>query len=195
MKRIAVLISGTGSNLQALIDAAAAGRLNGGITLVVSNRANAYGLTRAAKANIPTRAFPLKPYNDAGLPRTAYDADLAALLNSHAPDLIVLAGWMHLLSPAFLDQVQARVINLHPALPGLFPGADAIARQYQAFRAGEITFGGCMVHEVTAELDAGAVLAETVVPLHEEDTLEAFEARMHSAEHALLVACVARLLR
>jgi formyltetrahydrofolate-dependent phosphoribosylglycinamide formyltransferase len=194
MKRIIVLISENGSNLGALIHAIDEGTLPCTIALVVSNRSAADGLKRAEQAGIPTRVFPIQPYSSAEHPRTAYDADLAALLNSCQPDLIVLAGWMHIFSPAFLNTIEARVINLHPALPGLFPGVDAIGRQYRAFRAGEIAFGGCMVHEVTAELDAGRVLGEAIVPLYEHDTLESFEERIHAAEHALLVVCVRQVL-
>ncbi len=186
--RVAVFVSGSGTNLQALIDAAAAGELTAEIVLVVSNRKAAYGLVRAAAAGIPTLYFPLQPYTQAGKEREQYDADLATAVAEHAPDLIVLAGWMHILSPAFLDRFPRRVINLHPALPGQFAGTHAIERAFAAYQAGEIDRSGCMVHYAIPEVDAGAVIGQTVVPLEPDDTLETFEARMHLAEHALIVA-------
>lgn len=192
--RLVVLISGSGTNLQALIDATRNGRLPAQIVLVVSNRKNAYGLTRAAAADIPTLYFPLKPYRDAGERREAYDADLAAEIASYRPDLIVLAGWMHVLSPAFLHRFPRRVINLHPALPGQFAGTQAIERAFAAYERGEITHGGCMVHYAIAEVDAGEVIDQAVVAFAEDDSLEAFAARMHAAEHRLIVAATRQAL-
>ena len=120
--KLAVLISGNGSNLQAIMDAVAAGSLDAQIVVVVSNRKKAYGLERARQARIPDRYFPLKPYRDAQRSRAEYDADLAALVSAYAPDWVVLAGWMHILSEQFLGRFPNRVVNLHPALPGQFPG-------------------------------------------------------------------------
>jgi formyltetrahydrofolate-dependent phosphoribosylglycinamide formyltransferase len=190
MKRIAVLISGGGTNLQALIDAVSEGRLQADIALVVSNRKTAYGLTRAEAGGIPTLYFPLKPYSDQGLPREAYDTDLAREIDACWPDLIVLAGWMHIFTPAFLEAIRAPVINLHPALPGQFPGANGIADAFAAFQRGAIDHSGCMVHYVIPELDAGPVIAQAVVPFEPGDTLETFSARMHIAEHKLIVEAV-----
>jgi len=176
------MISGSGTNLQALIDA------NVPVAGVVSNRKAAYGLKRAANAGIPTLYFSLKPYNDEGKSRTAYDADLAAAIKEQfQPDLIVLAGWMHVLSSAFLDQFPQRVINLHPALPGAFAGKEAIGRAYAAFQNDEIEETGCMVHYVVPEVDAGPVIAQAVVPILESDTLTDLKARIHEAEHQLIV--------
>ncbi len=189
-RRIAVLISGNGSNLQAIIDACAAGALPAQVVLVVSNRGSAFGLTRAERAGIPTRCFPWKPYRDAGRPRAAYDADLAGLVAGSAADLVVLAGWMHVLSPAFLTPFSGRVLNLHPALPGSFPGTDAIARAFEAFGRGEITHTGVMVHWVVPEVDAGPVIATTEVPIYPADTLAELEIRVHETEHRLLVAAL-----
>ena len=187
LPRLVVLISGAGSNLQAILDACAGGALSAQVALVVSNRRAAYGLTRAARAGVPTLYFPLKPYSDAGKSRAQYDADLAAQLVPLRPDLIVLAGWMHVFSPAFLSPFAGRVINLHPALPGMFPGAHAIERAYDAWRRGEIAYSGCMMHFVVPEVDAGPVIAQRIVLLQPGDTLEAFESRMHAAEHELIV--------
>src|SRR5512141_1494944 len=125
-KKLVVMISGSGSNLQAILDASTAGTLNAQVTLVVSNRIAAFGLQRASNANVPTLYFPLKAYKDAGRSRETYDADLAREVSARQPDLVVLAGWMHVFSPAFLNHITTPVINLHPALPGTFPGTDAI---------------------------------------------------------------------
>lgn len=192
--RLVVFISGSGTNLQALIEAVEAGELAAEIVLVVSNRLQAYGLKRAESAGIPTLYFPLKPYKDAGLDRVRYDADLAEQIRAYQPDLIVLAGWMHVLGPAFLDQFSNRVINLHPALPGQFIGVEAIERAYAAYQRGEISESGCMVHYVIPEVDAGPVLATAVVPIHPSDTLDDFAARMHAAEHKLIVAATRKAL-
>lgn len=186
-KRLAVLISGSGSNLQAIIDAIATGRLEARIVVVVSNRRDALGLVRAERAGIPTLYFPLKPYKDAGRPREQYDADLAAQVAASAPDLVVLAGWMHVLSPAFLERFPGRVLNLHPALPGQFAGTHAIQRAYEAFQRGEIDHTGVMVHWVVPEVDAGPVLASAEVPIQTSDSLDDLEARIHAVEHRLLV--------
>jgi len=195
LPRLVVLISGSGSNLQALIDAVASGALSAEIALVVSNRKAAYGLERAAHAGIETLYFPLKPYTDAGRSRAEYDADLAERIAPYQPALIVLAGWMHILSSAFLDRFPGRVINLHPALPGMFPGKDAIRRAFEACRRREIAFSGCMVHYAVPEVDAGDVIAQAVVAYQPGDTLAEFEARMHEAEHRLIVEAVQRALQ
>lgn len=193
--RLVVFVSGSGSNLQALIDAVRQGRLAAEIVLVVANRKQAYALERAAQAGIETLYFPLKPYKKQEAGREAYDRDLASLVLPHRPDLIVLAGWMHILSPAFLDHFPNRVINLHPALPDMFAGTHAIERAYEAFRRGEIPHSGCMVHYVVPEVDAGPVIVQEIVPLYDSDTLESFEKRMHAAEHRIVVEAAERLLQ
>lgn len=192
--RLVVLISGSGTNLQAILDACAAGTLPAEVVLVVSNRQNAYGLVRAREAGVPTLTFPLRPYREDGRGRQAYDADLAQAIVPYEPDLIMLAGWMHILSPAFLDHFPGRVLNLHPALPGTFPGTRAIERAYDAYRRGDIEHSGCMVHVTVPEVDAGPVVAQSVVPITPGDTLDDFEARMHAAEHRLIVRAIALAL-
>lgn len=192
--RIVVLISGSGSNLQALIDAVQDGRLNAQIALVVSNRKTAFGLERARLAGIPTLYFPLKPYRDAGKPREAYDADLASRIAAHSPDLIVLAGWMHIDSGAMIDRFPHQIINLHPALPGEFPGAHGLEDAFNAWREGRITRSGCMVHFVIRELDAGPVIGTREVAFQVGDTLESFSDRVHAAEHELIVEAVNTVL-
>lgn len=190
--RLVVLISGSGTNLQAIIDAIAAKTLDAEIALVISNRKAAYGLARAEQAAIPTLYFPLKPYAEAG--REAYDRDLAEQVKRYVPDLIVLAGWMHIFSPEFLNLFPKQMINLHPALPGQFAGAHAIERTFEAYQRGEVQHGGCMVHYVIPEVDAGEVIAQAVVQFRPEDTLESFEARLHAAEHQLLVDSIRQVI-
>ncbi len=193
--RLAVLISGNGSNLQALIDAIRMRALAAEIVVVVSNRQAAFGLERAAKANLPTAYLPLKPYVDAGRSRAEYDADLAALLRPYQPDWVVLAGWMHILSASFLRHFPYRVVNLHPALPGQFPGAHAIEDALAAYQAGKIKQTGCMVHLVPDEaVDAGPVIGTADVLIYPNDTLETLANRMHHAEHGLLVQALKRLI-
>ncbi len=193
--RLAVLISGSGTNLQAIIDAIAAGQLDARIAVVVSNRREAFGLTRAERAAIPTLYFPYKPYKDAGRPREEYDADLAGQVMAYTPDLVVLAGWMHVLSPAFLDRFPGRVLNLHPALPSQFAGVHAIQRAYEAFQRGEIDHTGVMVHWVVPEVDAGPVVASAPVPIYTGDSLDDLEARVHAVEHRLLVDAIRTALQ
>ena len=192
--RLVVLVSGSGTNLQALADAIRVGHLEAEIALVVSNRIKAYALERAKSAGLPTLYFPLKPYSDAGKPREAYDADLAARLEPHAPELIVQAGWMHVFTPAFLEPFRGRTINLHPALPGEFDGKDSIARAWNAHRERGLERSGVMVHWVIPQVDAGEVIVSRELAFLEDDTLERFEARVHALEHELIVEGVRRAL-
>lgn len=196
MVRLAVLISGHGSNLQALIDACERGELLGvEIAVVVSNRRDAYGLVRAQNHGLPTLYYPLKRYRDRGLARTAYDADLARILGAFGVEWIVQAGWMHVFSNAFLRQFPNRVLNLHPALPGQFPGVGAIVRAHEAAQRGEIDHTGVMVHLVPDEgVDVGPVVLQEVVSIHKGESLETLEARVHAVEHRLLVEAVRRMV-
>ena len=181
---IVVLISGNGSNLQAILDACACGELNAQVVAVISNKREAFGLERAQRANVPAVVKSKPKEQD----RRVYDAELAALVASYQPAWVVLAGWMRVLSATFLDRFPGRVVNLHPALPGTFPGTHAIDRAYAAYRAGEIDHTGVMVHLVPDEgVDAGPVLAQEIVPINPDDTLETLEARIHAVEHRLLV--------
>lgn len=194
-ERIVVMISGEGTNLQALLDGVADNTIKSAeIALVVSNRKQARGLERAEKAGVQTLYFPLKPYTDAGKSRETYDADLAEKISESEPDVIVLAGWMHILSPAFLERFPGKVINLHPALPGQFPGTDAIERAFEAFQKGEIKYSGCMVHYVIPEVDAGEVIQQIVVPITTNDTLQRFTERMHMNERFILKKAVKKVL-
>jgi formyltetrahydrofolate-dependent phosphoribosylglycinamide formyltransferase len=195
LTRIAVLISGNGSNLQAIIDAVRMKVLPAEIVVVVSNRKGAYGLARAAKAGIATCYHPLKTYSDTGRSRAEYDADLASLVQAYDPDWVVLAGWMHILSDAFLQHFPYRVVNLHPALPGQFPGSHAIAEAFAAYQQGAIKHTGCMVHLVPDEaVDAGPIIGTVDVPIYPTDSEETLANRMHQAEHTLLIQSLLRLM-
>lgn len=187
--RLVVLISGSGSNLQALIEAGESGALPAEIVAVFSNRAEAYGLQRAAQHRIPTVV--LFPSPD----RATYDSELAALVNHFEPDWVILAGWMRILTMSFLGQFPNRVINLHPALPGQFPGTRAIERAWAAAQQGEITETGVMVHLVPDEgVDNGPVLASQPVPIRPDDSLETLTERIHQVEHRLLVETVRQMV-
>lgn len=193
MKRLAVLVSGSGTNLQAIIDATESGKLPGArVAVVVSNRKAAYGLERATARGIPTIYHPLRPYRAPGRTREQYDADLAEMLGQHSVDLVVLAGWMHIFSKVFLRLFPGRVLNIHPALPGTFPGMHGIQEAFEAYRSGEIAETGVMVHTVPDEaVDVGPVVAQRTVPIFPDDTLQVLEARIHEAEHQLYVETIA----
>jgi phosphoribosylglycinamide formyltransferase 1 len=182
--RLVVLISGNGSNLQAILDACVEKTLPATVVAVISNKPDAYGLTRARSAGVPAIAFPRAD----GESRPDYDSRLAALVSTYAPDYVILAGWMRLLTSNFLSHYPHRVINLHPALPGTFPGTHAIERAYAAFQRGEIDHTGVMVHLVPDEgVDDGPVLATQEIPFQSGEPLEQFEVRVHAVEHQLLV--------
>lgn len=182
--RIVVLVSGNGTNLQAILDACASGELPGQVAAVFSNKREAYGLERARLMGIPAVYFP-KPKEQE---RQAYDAALAEAVAAYQPDWVVLAGWMRVLTQAFLGRFPNRVVNLHPALPGMFPGTHAIERAFAAYHSGEISHTGVMVHRVPDEgVDVGPVLAQEVVAILPGDSLETLEARVHAVEHRLLV--------
>ncbi|KAF8544771.1 formyl transferase-domain-containing protein [Trichophaea hybrida] len=188
--RILVLISGSGTNLQALIDAS----LPGVIIHVLSNRKSAYGLSRAKAASIPTSYHNLIPYKSQysadSEARAAYDADLAQLILAQKPDLVICAGWMHILSQTALDPLEKAgvdIINLHPALPGQFDGKDAIARAWRAFQDGEIEETGVMIHHVIGAVDRGEPVLVRRVMMTAGESVEELEARIHEVEHAAIV--------
>ena len=198
--RLVVLASGAGSNLGAILDAIAGQRLDAEVAAVIINRRNAGAGAIARRAGIPVSYWPLAPYLAACGPdpaegRHRYDAELATAVAQAAPDLVVLAGWMHLLSSAFLDRFGDRVVNLHPALPGRFPGPSAVADAWAAYQAGRIDRTGAMVHYVPDEgVDDGPVIASREVPIHPSDTIETLRSRIQAAEHELLVAAIAKAL-
>ena len=182
--RLVVLVSGNGSNLQAILDACEGGWLPARVVAVVSNRSDAFALQRAATAGVPAVHIGQRPDEQ----RTDYDARLTDVVAGFAPDLVVLAGWMRILTKDFLGWFPDRVVNLHPARPGELAGTHAIERAWQEALAGERTSTGVMVHLVPdAGVDDGPVLATEDVPIHPDDTLESLEARIHAVEHRLLV--------
>ena len=187
--RIVVLASGDGTNLQALIDASGR-QFAGSVALVVSDQPDAKALRRADKAGIP-RQLVVKL---AGERRRDYDRRLADAVAAADPDWVVLAGWMRLLSSDFLDRFPDHVVNLHPGLPGEYPGLRSIERAFDDAKAGLRDYTGLMVHLVPDEaVDDGPVLAMTEVPIFPDDSLESLANRMHLAEHDLLVRTVAQL--
>lgn len=207
---ITVLISGSGSNLQALINAKESDKLSGKITQVISSSDSAYGLERAAKASIPSKTHMLKKYYK-GIPkedkearvkrREDFNKDLANLLiygnvegtkdtSYTKPDLIVCAGWMLILSPSVLaplEKAGISIINLHPALPGAFEGTHAIDRAWKDGQEGKITKGGVMIHKVITEVDKGEPVLVKEIDLKVGESLESYEERVHAVEHVAIV--------
>jgi phosphoribosylglycinamide formyltransferase-1 len=176
-KRIGVLLSGRGSNFEALADAAAAGRIpNAEIALVLSNREDAPGIVRARTRGIAAQVIPSK-----GLQREAYDRLAVAALREKQVDLICLAGFMRLLSPYFIQAFPNRILNIHPSLLPSFPGLEA---QRQALEYG-VKFAGCTVHFVDESLDAGPIVLQAVVPVQNDDTEETLSARILAEEHRI----------
>lgn len=182
--RLVVLISGNGSNLQAILDACKSGELPASVAAVISNNSDAYGLVRAYDAGVEAIHVPKLESES----RRDYDARLAEIILTYAPNYVILAGWMRILTSAFLNHFPNRVVNLHPALPGTFPGTHAIERAYEAYQKGEIDHTGIMIHLVPDEgVDDGPVLATEIVPIDKDDKLETLETRVHGVEHKLLV--------
>ena len=184
--RIGVLLSGRGSNFEALADNIAAGRIPGAeIVLVISNREDAPGLARATARGIAAKTIPSK-----GLAREAYDTLVVAELRKANVDLVCLAGFMRLLSPYFVAAFPRRILNIHPSLLPSFPGLEA---QRQALEYG-VKFSGCTVHLVDETLDAGPILAQSVVPVRDDDTDETLSARILAEEHRIYTEAVRLVL-
>ena len=185
-KHIGILLSGRGSNFEALADSVAAGRIpDARIALVVSNREGAPGLERAAARGIPTRVIPSK-----GLEREAYDRQVVAALQEARVDLVCLAGFMRLLSPYFVQQFNGRILNVHPSLLPAFPGLEA---QRQALEYG-VKVSGCTVHFVDENLDAGPIVAQAIVAIEPGDTPETLAARILAEEHRIYTEAVRLVL-
>jgi len=176
-RRLGVLISGRGSNLQAIIDAVAGGRLDASIAVVVSNKPNAGGLERASAAGIETAVLEHTAYDS----REAYDLTLVETLGRHQVDLVCLAGFMRLLSPVLIDAFPNRILNVHPSLLPAFPGMHG---QTQAIEYGT-KVAGATVHIVTPELDAGPIVLQATVPVEDDDTPESLSARILEQEHRI----------
>ncbi len=189
--RLVVLISGNGSNLQAILDASASGELNASVVSVICNKAEAYGLIRARNVGIESIYFPKLETES----RQQYDSRLANYVTTRQPDYIILAGWMRILSNSFLSFFPNQVVNLHPALPETFPGTHSIERAYEAYQRKEIKHTGVMVHLVPDEgVDNGPVLSAEIVPIFADDTLESLQARIHKTEHELLIKTLKELI-
>lgn len=177
MKKIVILISGRGSNMQAIVHAAGAEHWRARVAAVISNRADAAGLEFAASQGIPTRIVSNKDYPS----REAFDVALQAEVDFFSPDLVVLAGFMRILTPAFVTHYAGRMMNIHPSLLPSFPG---LSTHRQALDAG-VKVHGATVHFVTAELDHGPIIAQAVMPVLENDTEDTLAARLLPHEHAI----------
>ncbi|AOT08977.1 phosphoribosylglycinamide formyltransferase [Pseudoalteromonas luteoviolacea] len=175
--RIVVLISGSGSNLQAIIDHCQSGDINGEIVTVISNKADAYGLTRAEQARIKTSVLSHKDYDS----REAYDEQLAKLIDSCNPDLVVLAGFMRILTPDLVQKFKGKMLNIHPSLLPKYQGLNTHQRAIDANDA----YHGASVHFVTEELDGGPVIVQAKVAILPEDTAETLAKRVHEQEHVI----------
>lgn len=180
--RTAVLISGNGSNLQALLDAAAAADYPAAITLVLSNKEEAYGLVRAENAGVPIAVIPHGNYGD----RESFDKVMNAALESHEIELVVMAGFMRILSDWFVQKWQGRLINIHPSLLPKYKGLDTHQR---AIDAGDHEHGAT-VHWVTPELDSGEIILQESLPIMPDDTAATLKERVHALEHQLYPAAV-----
>jgi len=180
---IAVLVSGNGSNFQAIVDAIEAGRIsNARIACLISNKADVFALERAKKHAIKTIVLDHKAYPN----RQVYDTALVELLQQHSVQLVILAGFMRLLSPVMIDAFPNAIINIHPALLPAFPGLDA---QQQAFDYG-VRYTGCTVHFVDSGTDTGPIILQAVVPILGSDTIDTLTQRIHGEEHRTYVEAV-----
>ena len=185
-KRVAVLISGRGSNMAALIEAAKHREYPAEIALVLSNLPEASGLARAEAMGVPTAVVDHRPH---GKDRTAFERALQGVLDEHRVELVCLGGFMRLFTPAFALHWHGRMINIHPSLLPSFPGLDPHG---QALRAG-VKISGATVHFVSPETDAGPIIAQAAVPVREDDNVETLAARVLAAEHRVYPLALARL--
>ena len=194
MKNIVVLISGEGSNMEAIIRAAKAQNwkkhLHAKVAAVISNRPSAKGLDLAQQHGVTTQVVDHTSFANTVNPREAFDTALINEIDQHAPALVVLAGFMRILTPMFVAHYAGRLVNIHPSLLPAFPGLHTHQR---AIEAG-CQFAGATVHQVSAELDHGPILAQAVVPVIEDDTPESLAARVLAQEHLIYPATIAKLL-
>ncbi len=174
---LVVLISGNGSNLQAIMDAIESQQLNATIACVISNKKDAFGLQRAQQANIQTQVLE----NQKGTPREVYDKKLMTVIDELAPQLIILAGFMRILSSGFVNHYKHRILNIHPSLLPKYPGLHT---HKQVLAQGDKTHG-CSIHVVTEELDGGPILAQAQLTVKKQDTLASLQSRIHELEHEL----------
>ncbi|WP_311749002.1 phosphoribosylglycinamide formyltransferase [Proteus terrae] len=177
MKNIVVLISGNGSNLQAVIDACRANKITGNVVAVLSNKADAYGLERAKLANIPAYFVAPALYND----RADYDKALIEQIDAYQPDIVVLAGFMRILSPDFVTHYQHKLLNIHPSLLPKYPGLHT----HRQVLANKDSFHGVTVHFVTEELDGGPMIIQARIPVLPDDTEQSLQARIQTEEYRI----------
>lgn len=185
MKRLGILISGRGSNFVAIADAITAGRLQAEIAIVISNKADAPGLVRARERGLHFAMLPSR-----FMDRAAYDQQLIAELRKHRVDLVCLAGYMRLLSPAFIAAFPKRILNIHPSLLPAFPG---LAAQRQTLEAGAKQ-SGCTVHFVDEGVDSGPIIQQAVVPVLDTDTVDTLSARILEQEHRIYAEAIGEVL-
>jgi phosphoribosylglycinamide formyltransferase 1 len=176
VKRLGILLSGRGSNFEAIADNVAAGSIDADIAVVISNRSEAPGLASARSRNLNAVSLPSR-----GLDREIYDRLLADELRKNEVDMVCLAGFMRLLSAGFIRHFPNRILNIHPSLLPAFPGLDA---QHQAFEHG-VKIAGCTVHFVDEQLDAGPIILQSAVPVRDDDTVETLSARILAEEHRI----------
>jgi len=194
MKNIVILISGGGSNMAAIVRTAQAQnwakQFNAQVSAVISNKADAKGLAFAKEHHIATTVIDHKAFAGEPQPREAFDAALMTEIDQHQPHLVVLAGFMRILTPGFVAHYEGRLLNIHPSLLPAFPGLHTHER---AIEAG-CKFAGATVHRVTAELDHGPILAQAIVPVLPDDTADTLAARVLTQEHLMYPKAVAELL-
>jgi phosphoribosylglycinamide formyltransferase-1 len=183
--RLAILLSGRGSNFQAIHEAIQSGALDAEIVCVISNRPGAPGLERAREAGYAAHAIDHRAFPN----RAAHEGEVLRVLDAARPDYVVLAGYMRLLGAAFIERYRHRILNIHPSLLPSFPGVDA---QKQALDYG-VKVAGCTVHFVDEHLDAGPILVQRTVPVHEDDTAETLSARILEQEHGAYVEALQKL--
>jgi phosphoribosylglycinamide formyltransferase-1 len=185
MKKLGILLSGRGSNFEAIARNVQAGKIPGEIAVVISNKEDALGLQTAQKMGLATRFIPSK-----GKEREAFDREVVAVLKEFQVDLVCLAGFMRILSPYFIRAFPGRILNIHPALLPCFPGVEA---QKQALDYG-VKFTGCTVHIVDEGVDTGPIVCQAVVPILDDDTVETLAARILKEEHRIYSEAVCLLL-
>ena len=177
MKNIVVLISGNGSNLQAIIDACRANKITGNVVAVLSNKADAYGLERAKLADIPAYFIDPTLCND----RADYDKALIEQIDAYQPDIVVLAGFMRILSPDFVTHYQHKLLNIHPSLLPKYPGLHT----HRQVLANKDSFHGVTVHFVTEELDGGPMIIQARIPVLADDTEQSLQTRIQAEEYRI----------
>ena len=192
MFKIIVFVSGEGTNLEAIIKSCILGILDATVQLVVSNKPDTYAIQRATNHNINSLIvlFDIDKYRS----RKIYDANIAKMINNEQYDLIVLTGWMHIFTGEFLNNIKSPIINLHPALPGEFPGLKPIERALEAYKKGDIKKTGIMVHHVIEKLDAGETIDTFDIIIRDNDTIDTLKHKFKYYEKFLLVSSIEKVL-